>query len=424
MPSTGGDRRAVVIGAGLAGLAAAAAIQSRDWEVVLVERDRLEAGPSLRRGVPQAGQLHNVLGRAQRELETLLPGFVEALVDAGAGRANVAAGTHVYELGAVMPRRDLGLELLCAPRSTIDDVARRLLQQRDAVDLIDGRRVTELLVSDGRAAGVALDGRSSPASVSAPLVVDASGGSSPALRWLEGAGFVAPPVETRTVHQWYVSSVYTRPAELVGGEVAWMVFPTQGCPRGVLVSPLSEAEWCVSVTGRDPEPPPASHEGILAHVASLPDPTVRSLLDAARPAGLPTLFRRPAAIWRHYELVEDPLPGFLPLGDAVAALNPVFGQGMSVAAWQATGLAAVLELWTEVEDVTRAHHDQAAVRAGAAWRLAELAEGPVEDLLAEVAPSCPTVEGLVRSLADDEALHRRYVAMWHLLEPAGGASVP
>lgn len=424
MPSAGGDRRAVVIGAGLAGLAAAAALQSRDWEVVLVERDRLEAGSSLRRGVPQASQLHNLLGRAQRELESLLPGFLEALVEAGAGRANVAAGTHVFELGAVMPRRDLGLELLCAPRATVDDVAWRLLQERGGVDLVDGRRAVDLLVSAGRVAGVAFDGGSAPSSVDAALVVDASGGSSPAPRWLAGAGVDSPPVETRTVHQWYVSAVYHRPAEFVDVEAAWMVFPTQECSRGVLVSPLSGTEWCVSVTGRDPEPPPASHEEILAHVASLPDPTVRPLLDAARPFGSPALFRRPVASWRHYERLRDPLPGFLPVGDAVAALNPVFGQGMSVAAWQATGLATALDPWPDVEAMTRAHHDQAAACAGAAWRLAELAEGPVEDLLDAAMPGCRTVDGLVQLLTDDEVLHRRYVSMWHLLEPVGRTPAP
>ena len=49
---TGSGGHAVVIGAGLAGLAAARALAGHFAQVTIVERDRLPTGPAFRKGVP------------------------------------------------------------------------------------------------------------------------------------------------------------------------------------------------------------------------------------------------------------------------------------------------------------------------------------------------------------------------------------
>jgi glycine/D-amino acid oxidase-like deaminating enzyme len=55
-------KRAIVIGAGVSGLAAARAVADHFEEVVVLERDELPTGATTRPGVPQGTQAHGLLG--------------------------------------------------------------------------------------------------------------------------------------------------------------------------------------------------------------------------------------------------------------------------------------------------------------------------------------------------------------------------
>src|SRR5262245_18143137 len=79
-----GARRAVVIGAGMAGLVAARVLSDHFDEVLLVERDRLNDEAEPRPGVPQAHQPHVLLRRGEEVLSDLFPDLVSALIAGGA----------------------------------------------------------------------------------------------------------------------------------------------------------------------------------------------------------------------------------------------------------------------------------------------------------------------------------------------------
>ena len=70
---------AVVIGAGMGGLMAAAVLSGFFANVVIIERDELPRQPALRKGVPQGAHVHTFLGYAVQAMETLLPGLMEQL---------------------------------------------------------------------------------------------------------------------------------------------------------------------------------------------------------------------------------------------------------------------------------------------------------------------------------------------------------
>src|SRR5580698_9742192 len=75
---------AIVIGAGIAGLGAAAALSPHFGKVTVLERDSLPVEVIPRSGVPQSNQLHGLLNGGLRALETLFPGFERDLAKAGA----------------------------------------------------------------------------------------------------------------------------------------------------------------------------------------------------------------------------------------------------------------------------------------------------------------------------------------------------
>ena len=77
-------KQAVVIGAGMGGLAAAGALADRFEQVVVVERDTLPSNPTHRAGTPQSRHVHALLLSGQRALGELFPGFEQDLVQAGA----------------------------------------------------------------------------------------------------------------------------------------------------------------------------------------------------------------------------------------------------------------------------------------------------------------------------------------------------
>src|SRR5580700_6214917 len=82
-------KQAVVIGAGMAGLAAAKAVAPHFERVIVLERDALPDAPTPRSGTPQARHTHGLLPGGRRALECLFPGIEFDLVEAGAVRLRV-----------------------------------------------------------------------------------------------------------------------------------------------------------------------------------------------------------------------------------------------------------------------------------------------------------------------------------------------
>ena len=77
-------RQALVIGAGMSGLAAAGALAQHFEQVTVVERDGLADDPCYRAGTPHCRQLHGLLSGGLEALCGIFPGFDQDLAAAGA----------------------------------------------------------------------------------------------------------------------------------------------------------------------------------------------------------------------------------------------------------------------------------------------------------------------------------------------------
>lgn len=412
--------RAVVIGAGISGIAAAAALRETFDEVLMLERDVLPEAARPRRGVPQGGQLHNLLSRGHGHLDALLPGFRNALVRSGGVCANVASQTHVFELGIRMPESDLGMSLYSASRPVIEKVARDILLSSTNVDIREATSATAISVGVGnRVSGVDVESTHRREHIPAEVVVDASGAGTHAGPWLADCGADRPSMVTRRHDQWYVSTRFRRPDHWISRNDYWLTFPTTGIgTRGGLVSPIEDDEWYVSLSGRDDTEQPRNDDEFREYSLSLEDNAISELIADSVTCSSPATFRKNAAVWYRYDLMSDPIGGFVPIGDALATLNPLFGQGMSVAAWQAAELAIAFgKPDVDLGEITQEYLNRAAAACQAAWSLGDAIDGAV----------CQDDEGGIDSrrtrafaslLEEDPELQRRYVSIWHLLEPA------
>ena len=191
-------KRALVIGAGVSGLAAAGALASRFEQVVVLERDSLARDPWHRPGTPQSRQVHGLLPGGLAALCELFPGFDRDLAAAGAVPIRIPADIHEELPGFdPFPRRDLGPRGYCMSRPLLERVLRRRAHAaaRNVV-IRDSCRVLDLIVSDRRSR----DRRRPFASpqgmretVQADLVVDASARGTLTLAALQAMGLGRPP---------------------------------------------------------------------------------------------------------------------------------------------------------------------------------------------------------------------------------------
>src|SRR5436305_5633859 len=95
---------AVVIGASMGGLAAAAALAHSFQRVTVLERDTLPEGPDNRRGVPQGKHAHGLQPGGLLALEKLLPGITDELVSRGVPAGDLSLIGHWLVGGGLLAR--------------------------------------------------------------------------------------------------------------------------------------------------------------------------------------------------------------------------------------------------------------------------------------------------------------------------------
>ncbi|GAA2673553.1 MULTISPECIES: FAD-dependent oxidoreductase [Actinosynnema] len=332
----------VVLGGGLAGMLAATVLAEHADRVTVVERDDLAADPVARPGLPQHRHAHLLPSTGVRALEALLPGVVDALVGAGAHR--IALPTDLLALTPSGWRRRFPgrrFALTCS-RGLVDRQVRRRVFVEPAVELLDGVEVTGLLGDARRITGVRVRGGGS---LRADLVVDATGRGANAPGWLAGIGAPAPEVEVVDRAVVCASRAFTAPASARSGfpAVTTALDPRTGAPgRASLLTPVEDGRWLVTLVGSDGVEPPSDGAGFAEFARALATPLVAELMAAAEPDGGVHLSRATANHRHRYERMSLAPVGFLVLGDALSAVDPVHAHGMASAARSALALRAEL----------------------------------------------------------------------------------
>ena len=366
---------AVVAGAGVAGLLAASVLAAFFRRVTIVERDAADPGPLARRGVPQGRHAHALLPRGLAALERLLPGFTRTAIGRGAVAANAAADVSWGVGGVRLAAASGTLPVIVSTRPYLEDEIRRHVALLGNVTVIDRARVSDFVLVGASVTGVMLE-REVPGTVdqlAAELVIDATGRASRLPTWLGTHGFASPREEIMDVDVGYATARYAADPRRLGGLRALLVGAIPGCSRGGVVHAVEGDMMEVSLTGYRNEHPPATHAGFVAHAASLALPDIHRLIHDAKPCSEIATFRVAQTVRRHYQKLRDLPSGLLAVGDAMCAFNPVFAQGMTVAALQAIALQDALRragLRPLNGAFVRRFYRRAAAALGPAWQMA------------------------------------------------------
>jgi 2-polyprenyl-6-methoxyphenol hydroxylase-like FAD-dependent oxidoreductase len=337
-------QRAVVIGAGIGGLSAAGALSSAFKEVIILEREALPASVMSRAGVSQDRHPHLLLAGGLQALDSIFPGYARDLADAGAVPVNAFKDIQ-YErpdVGA-LPRRDCSTSLLCASRPLIEHILRRKVVAIANVTLQSQSRVTEIVPAPTRSLVKFETDAGVGAGIEADLVVDASGRGTPTLGLLDVLGWERPQETAVGVDISYTTAVL-RPGRT---SFNWQILVTLPDPSisatAGLIVPLEGGRWFVTISHHGATDRPKTWEEFLAVARQLKTPAIYNAIYKLLPPGGLRHFVLDESRWRHFERLKRLPRGILPVADALCRFNPVYGQGMTVAAREAKLLRDILD---------------------------------------------------------------------------------
>lgn len=365
----------VVVGGSVAGLLAAAAAAAHAQRVVLVERDPLRPEPGPRPGTPQAEQIHGLLASGREAMECLLPGLTGDLVAQGGHVGDIGTEARWYLGGHRVAGDPVGAVGLGVSRPLLEAYLRARVRELPQVTVLE-RCDARALLWDGRGAvtGVRVHHLDEPTgaeeSLPAEVVVDATGRPGRASGWFAEQGWPVPRQERIVIGVRYTTvHVEHREGDLDGAG-AVLVSASSSSPRTAAAVRQEDGTWIVGVGGYLEQQPPTDPDGLRAFARGLAAPEIAELLgrELLHPG---RTYRFAHSVRRRVERVRLP-QGYAVLGDALCSFNPVFGQGMSVAALQAVALGEALASVDASDGLPAAlgrYHRQAVARVDHAWQL-------------------------------------------------------
>jgi 2-polyprenyl-6-methoxyphenol hydroxylase-like FAD-dependent oxidoreductase len=341
------EKKAIVIGAGMGGLAAAKALSNHLGRVTVLDRDTLPSQAEPRIGTAQSKHTHVLIGGGLKALSVLFSGFEEDVHRAGAVKMRVGLEACMERPGYdPFPARDLGFDIYSASRPLFELVTRRRIELQENIELLPKSRVTKLIASQDESAVTGVRWESADGQVHtlhADIIVDASGRGTLTLELLDAQGLPRPEETEIGIDQAYSTVIFERPATAPPNWKSMIVLPSAPTSsRGGFLFPIEDNQWIVSVGGNHGDAPPGDLAGLLEYLKSLRTPTIYGAVKGAKPVGEVARFVLPSSVRRHFEKIQKFPRGLLVVGDGLCRFNPVFGQGMSVAAQEAVVLDRLL----------------------------------------------------------------------------------
>ena len=417
MTATTNRQRALVLGSGIAGLLAARVLADHFERVTIVERDLLPPDASHRSGIPQARHAHGLLMRGLDAIERLFPGFTDDLAAHGAPRVEWMIDTVQWIPAGWTQRYPSGIVTWATSRALLEHLLRQRVAELPNVDFEQEKVVCGLVTNPDRTRIIGVSMLSCLDILRGDLVVDATGRGSDMPEWLSEIGYPTPEETVVDAHLGYATRVYRLPNSYQPDWKAVLIMMTPKFPRGGVFQQIEDGKWMMTLAGTSGDYPPTDETEFRDFALSIPAPPLHDMLEIAEPISPIYGYRNTANRLRHYEKLDRLPDGLAILGDAACAFNPVYGQGMTVAALGAEVLDRCLREGFDGLTFQR----RLAKSSEQPWLMAtgEDYRYPVDGT-----PATPTIrrvnryaDWLFQAGAVEPEIARTFLSMMHLMSP-------
>jgi deazaflavin-dependent oxidoreductase (nitroreductase family) len=360
---------AVVVGASIAGLAAARVLSDHYESVVVLERDELPDGSAPRRGVPQGAHSHVLVAAGLRDFERLLPGFRADLVAAGGTVIEVGSELYLSRYNRAWPSVPGGVEFVSLSRPLLESILRERVAKLPPVVIREGVAVSALTGTADAVTGVLLG---TGERIAAELIVDCTGRAGRSDRWLTDLGLPVPEQVDIRIGLGYATRLFRRGSDDLPGWKGMLTLPAPPRESTVgLALPIENDRWLVGLVGWHVDDLPDDDASFTAAVRALPDPALAHLLERVRPVTDPVTARLRSNHRRLFERLDRVPAGYLALGDAICSFNPFYGHGMTCAVQEAVALGSALERHGQASvGMVRDYYRAAAAVVATPWQMA------------------------------------------------------
>lgn len=353
MTNEGKNTCAVVLGGSLAGLFAAKVLADAFDEVIIVDRDVLQGVTGVRRSCPQGKHINGLLARGQLAMEELYPGITEQIFADGVPTGDLCGNVRWYFNGVRLKQRVAGLTCVAASRPMLEKHVRERTAAVGNIRFLEKHAILGLNTSADRGTitGVRVEPVAGGTQVSLPadLVVDATGRGSRVPVWLSEFGFGRVPEESKSIGLGYVTQHYRLRSDPYFGDLSINVVASPQSPRGAIFTKTDGGRVELTTYGLLGDCPPTDQAGFYDFVGTLAAPEIRETLRDAEPLDDPVVFRFPTTLRRRFEDMPRLPHGLAVVGDAVTCFNPVYAQGMTVAALSALTLRGHLHTGADLD---------------------------------------------------------------------------
>ncbi|HVI45361.1 MAG TPA: hypothetical protein VM802_10840 [Chitinophaga sp.] len=338
------NQLAVVIGGSVAGLLMACVLADFFKEVIILERDTIPDDAQPRKKVSQENHSHILLDKGISVIESFFPGIIKDLQASGASVADTSRDIAWNIQGVWQGRYTNGHKAILSLRPYFDFTIRKyLLQRHKNVIIRDKCTAAGFLTTTDKTrinGVIMIDKAGRREEITADLTVDAGGRGSKTPEWLKNLGYDAPDTVEIDLQLGYASRRYECPDDFQEDWQFLAIYPKfPGSWRAGTLSKVQNKQWIVTMSGYFGDHAPVDDAGFLAFAKSLRHDAIYNQIKDKVPISDTHVFNTQKCIRRHYEKMTAFPDGLIVTGDAVCVLNPIFGQGISIAA----GAAAILQ---------------------------------------------------------------------------------